>query len=162
MPSSDFRKFRKSGTKTIDKRTEIGYYFLSMVPEIDVRRCLARGIRAGETEFEWEGAEELLEIPFVHFAAPVRFSLRYELGEDGCADVEGTLSFMLEGSCSRCLEEAKETFESRVEGRFSPAPAEEDDYPYRNGKIDLNDFVRDCVLVALPPVLHCDRCAEED
>ena len=116
---------------------------------------MARKQYAGEAAFEWEEAEALLDLPFVRFSGPVRFSLSYEIGEDGRVDVEGTISFTLTGLCSRCLGETSRTFEEEVRAAFLPRPSEED-YSYRNGKVDLGEFVRDSVLIALPGVLNCE------
>ncbi len=124
---------------------------------IDVRKCNAEGKYAGTLDFEFEGDASLIDIPFVSFSTPVHAVLDYELFEDNSVEVKGELSFTLEGACSRCLKPTKEHIVSEAEALFVPqgGKAEEEDYTYRNGIVDLGEFLRDTVLFALPSALFC-------
>ena len=99
----------------------------------------------------------LIDIPFVSFSTPVHAVLDYEIFEDNSVEVKGELSFTLEGACSRCLKPTKEHVLTEAEALFVPqgSKAEEDDYTYRNGIVDLGEFLRDTVLFALPSALFC-------
>ena len=83
--------------------------------------------------------------------------LDYEIFEDNSVEVRGELSFTLEGACSRCLKQTKEHIVSEAEALFVPkgGKTEEEDYTYRNGIVDLGEFLRDTVLFALPSALFC-------
>ena len=124
---------------------------------IDVRKCNAEGKYTGTLDFEFEGDASLIDIPFVSFSTPVRAVLDYEIFEDNSVEVKGELSFTLEGACSRCLKPTKEHIVSEAEALFVPkgGKAEEEDYTYRNGIVDLGEFLRDTVLFALPSALFC-------
>ena len=124
---------------------------------IDVRKCNAEGKYTGTLDFEFEGDASLIDIPFVSFSTPVRAVLDYEIFEDNSVEVRGELSFTLEGACSRCLKPTKEHVLSEAEALFVPkgGKAEEEDYTYRNGIVDLGEFLRDTVLFALPSALFC-------
>lgn len=124
---------------------------------IDVRKCNAEGKYTGTLDFEFEGDASLIDIPFVSFSTPVRAVLDYEIFEDNSVEVKGELSFTLEGACSRCLKQTKERIVSEAEALFVPkgGKAEEEDYTYRNGIVDLGEFLRDTVLFALPSALFC-------
>ena len=124
---------------------------------IDVRKCNAEGKYTGTLDFEFEGDASLIDIPFVSFSTPVRAVLDYEIFEDNSVEVRGELSFTLEGACSRCLKPTKEHIVSEAEALFVPkgGKAEEEDYTYRNGIVDLGEFLRDTVLFALPSALFC-------
>ena len=124
---------------------------------IDVRKCNAEGKYTGTLDFEFEGDASLIDIPFVSFSTPVRAVLDYEIFEDNSVEVKGELSFTLEGACSRCLKPTKEHIVTEAEALFVPkgGKAEEEDYTYRNGIVDLGEFLRDTVLFALPSALFC-------
>lgn len=124
---------------------------------IDVRKCNAEGKYTGTLDFEFEGDASLIDIPFVSFSTPVHAVLDYEIFEDNSVEVRGELSFTLEGACSRCLKPTKEHIVSEAEALFVPkgGKAEEEDYTYRNGIVDLGEFLRDTVLFALPSALFC-------
>ena len=124
---------------------------------IDVRKCNAEGKYTGTLDFEFEGDASLIDIPFVSFSTPVHAVLDYEIFEDNSVEVKGELSFTLEGACSRCLKPTKEHILTEAEALFVPkgGKAEEEDYTYRNGIVDLGEFLRDTVLFALPSALFC-------
>ena len=124
---------------------------------IDVRKCNAEGKYTGTLDFEFEGDASLIDIPFVSFSTPVHAVLDYEIFEDNSVEVRGELSFTLEGACSRCLKPTKEHIVTEAEALFVPkgGKAEEEDYTYRNGIVDLGEFLRDTVLFALPSALFC-------
>ena len=124
---------------------------------IDVRKCNAEGKYTGTLDFEFEGDASLIDIPFVSFSTPVHAVLDYEIFEDNSVEVKGELSFTLGGACSRCLKPTKEHIVSEAEALFVPkgGKAEEEDYTYRNGIVDLGEFLRDTVLFALPSALFC-------
>ena len=124
---------------------------------IDVRKCNAEGKYTGTLDFEFEGDASLIDIPFVSFSTPVHAVLDYEIFEDNSVEVRGELSFTLEGACSRCLKPTKEHVLTEAEALFVPkgGKAEEEDYTYRNGIVDLGEFLRDTVLFALPSALFC-------
>ena len=124
---------------------------------IDVRKCNAEGKYTGTLDFEFEGDASLIDIPFVSFSTPVHAVLDYEIFEDNSVEVKGELSFTLEGACSRCLNPTKEHVLTEAEALFVPkgGKAEEEDYTYRNGIVDLGEFLRDTVLFALPSALFC-------
>ena len=124
---------------------------------IDVWKCNAEGKYTGTLDFEFEGDASLIDIPFVSFSTPVHAVLDYEIFEDNSVEVKGELSFTLEGACSRCLKPTKEHVLTEAEALFVPkgGKAEEEDYTYRNGIVDLGEFLRDTVLFALPSALFC-------
>ena len=124
---------------------------------IDVRKCNAERKYTGELNFEFEGDDSLIDIPFVCFSSPVRCRLRFEIYEDNSVGVAGELSFSLKGACSRCLKETENCISYETEVLFVPQgkKADEADYIYKNGIVELDEFLRDTVLFALPSALHC-------
>ena len=133
-----------------------------MIPRIDVRMCNARKQYAGELDFEYDAGNDLIDIPYVSFSSPVRVRLSYEIFDDDSVDVKGSVAFSLKGLCSRCLAETEKGFALEISACFVPDAAQEDDeYEYRNGIVNLEELLRDSVLVALPPLLACEACDAE-
>ena len=132
-----------------------------MIPVLDVRGCVARKNYEGKLEFEFEADESLLDIPFVKFSTPVKAELFYEIMEDNSVEIEGTVSFTLKGACSRCLSEAERRFTGEAIATFVPGKPQDEEYNYF-GSVDLNEFLRDAVMFALPSRLLCDPCNEEE
>ena len=133
-----------------------------MVPKIDVRSSVAKKIYTGELSFGFEAEEGLLEIPYVSFASPLQAELNFEIFEDDSVEVKGRISYTLKGLCSRCLSEAQQEIVYEVEGVFVPTEPQDEEYSYSNGKVDLEEFLRDSVLFSLPQTILCDACAEEE
>ncbi len=131
------------------------------IPEIDVRRCVARKCYEGELNFSFDAEDGLLDIPLVAFASPVTARLRYEIFEDDAVEVKGTISFTLRGECSRCLAQTEETFTHETEALFLPKAPLGEEYGYTGGIVDLAEFLRDTVAFALPARLLCKTCEEE-
>lgn len=131
-----------------------------MFPKIDVRSQTAKNIDSGTLSFEYE-AEDLLDIPYVEFSAPVKAEFVYEISEDDTVEVKGRITFTLKGACSRCLAEAEQTFTAEAEGVFEPGEGDGETYGYVNGRISLEEFLRDALAFALPPRLLCGACVPE-
>lgn len=126
---------------------------------IDVLKCKARGQFEGDMAFEFPLDDALIGIPFVTFAAPATASLHYEIYDDGDVSVTGSVCFTLRGECSVCLTPTEKRFTGEVNAYFTRVPQEDEDYTYNGGTVDLNECLRDAVLIALPPRLECGRQA---
>ena len=131
-----------------------------MIPRIDVRLNRARGEYAGELAFEFEGDNSLIDLPDTRFASCVKAALRYEILEDDTVEITGTLTFMLDGPCSRCLTPVQQEVTAKIEAEFVPGEGDGDSYGYSGGFVDLRELMRDTVLVALPSTLECDTPCE--
>ena len=122
---------------------------------IDVRKLNAQKKYAGDVTFEFVGDNSLIEIPYVTFSSPVTARLHYEILEDDSVEITGSVTFSLKGLCSRCLQEAEQTFSGEVDAYFVPREGESEDYRYFGGVIDLDDCLGDAVMLALPGRLVC-------
>ena len=127
---------------------------------IDVRKLNAQKRYSGSMEFDYSAPETLIEIPFVKFAAPVKVSFDYDLFEDDSLEIRGTVSYKLEGQCSRCLKEATAEVEGELDAYFEPRK-DFKDYGYVNGVIDLTKAVEDAVMASMPFTLSCGEACEE-
>ena len=125
---------------------------------IDVRQLNAQKRYTGTLEFSVEGESELIDIPFVEFASPVKIQADYELFQDDALELKGKISFWLKGQCSRCLKDTQTFVEGEIDALFEPFEGGED-YSYQNGKIDLTEAIREAVMASMPKVLSCgDAC----
>jgi uncharacterized protein len=106
---------------------------------------------------------ELAEVPS---DVPVHVEVLLESVVEGIL-VSGSLSGRIEYRCARCLKPFSGDFGVEVTELFALEPAgDEDQYPVREGVIDLEPMVRDAVLLAIPfsPLCRpdclglCERC----
>jgi DUF177 domain-containing protein len=90
----------------------------------------------------------------------VRADLELERIPDGIV-VQGTLQTAWRAQCSRCLADLEGPLELWVTELFEPEPVEGETYPIEGHEIDLEQLVRDTVLLELPAIPVCDgECAE--
>ena len=121
---------------------------------IDVRKLNAQKQYTGTMEFDYSAPENLIDIPFVKFSSLVKIRFEYELYEDNAMEIRGTVSFELEGQCSRCLKETKNQVTGEFDALFEPTQKGED-YTYANGVIDLTKAVNDAIMANMPFMLSC-------
>jgi len=75
--------------------------------------------------------------------------------------VRGTVRADWTAPCSVCLGDLHRTAEVHVDELFEPTPVEGDTYPIEGHEIDLEQLVRDSVLLDLPLAPRCaDPCAD--
>jgi uncharacterized protein len=110
-------------------------------------------------DLEGELAEVSLEVP-------IRIDVLLESVLEGIL-VSGPLSGRIDYRCARCLKPFSGDFRVEVTELFAlQADDNDDDYPVREGSIDLEPMVRDSVLLAMPfsPLCRqdclglCERC----
>ena len=126
---------------------------------IDIRKLNAQKKYSGSMEFSYTAPEELLDIPFVKFATPVTVKFDYELYEDDSLEIRGSISYRLEGQCSRCLQETSQEIEGEIDAYFQPVKNAED-YTYTNGIVDLTKAVNEAIMASLPFTLSCGEDCE--
>ena len=124
---------------------------------IDVLRAQALGRLNGDLAFETAADESLLCIPFVAFSTPVFVTAHYEIFDDGKVEVTGSVRFGLKGLCSRCMKESEQEISGELNALFVPECDNGEDYAYFNGKIKLDEAVRDAVMFALPNSFLCGQ-----
>ena len=111
-------------------------------------------------EFEYSAPETLIEIPFVNFVGSVKIAFDYDLYEDDSLEIRGTVSYKLEGQCSRCLKAAAQDVEGELDAYFEPRKDYED-YGYTNGVVDLKKAVEDAIMASMPFSISCGDACEE-
>jgi uncharacterized metal-binding protein YceD (DUF177 family) len=125
---------------------------------IDIRKLNAQKKYSGSMNFEYSAPETLIEIPFVKFVGPVKIVFDYDLYEDDSLEIRGTVSYALEGQCSRCLKAASQVVEGELDAYFEPRKDYED-YGYTNGVVDLTKAVEDAIMASMPFSISCgDDC----
>ena len=121
---------------------------------IDIRKLNAQKQYTGEMEFEYSAPETLIAIPFVQFASPVKVAFAYELYEDDSLEIRGTVTYRLEGQCSRCLNPSTMEVQGELDAYFE-ARSDFEDYGYTNGKVDVTKAVEDAIMLSMPFSLSC-------
>ncbi len=86
---------------------------------------------------------------------PVVLDLVLERVPDGIV-VRGTVRAIWRGTCGVCLTDLEHTLAPEVGELFEPEPVEGDTYPLEGHEIDLEQLVRDVVLLELPLAPTCE------
>jgi uncharacterized protein len=85
---------------------------------------------------------------------PVRLDLVLERVPDGIV-ARGTVHARWESDCSSCLCELAADVDCAVSELYEPAPIDGETYPIEGHEIDLEQLVRDAVLLELPLAPSC-------
>ena len=85
---------------------------------------------------------------------PVDVAVSLERVPDGIV-VRGELSAHWRAQCSVCLREIDRELTVHVDELFEPDPVEGETYPLEGGELDLEQLVRDALLLELPLAPHC-------
>ena len=115
-----------------------------------------------------EGTLEIgeFDLGFAHYAVPEPARYRITLSNVGDAIVVGGTTWAeVHGECARCLEEARESVESEIEGYLTlredsdVTGMEDDEYELvpDNGEVDLAPYVLAAIVVEIPPVFLCSE-----
>jgi uncharacterized protein len=92
---------------------------------------------------------------------PVEVSVSLERISDGIV-VRGTVAAHWQGECSYCLRPLDESVSFHVDELFEGEPVEGETYPIEGHTIDLEQLVRDTILLELPLAPHCaEPCAPD-
>jgi uncharacterized protein len=92
---------------------------------------------------------------------PVELDLILERVPDGIV-VRGTISARWHAECSACLRALERTAVLEVSELFEPDPLEGDTYPLLGHELDLEQLVRDSVLLDLPLAPTCESAGVGD
>ena len=126
---------------------------------IDIRKLNAQKKYVGSMELEYSAPETLIEIPYVKFSAPVKISFDYEIFEDDSVEIRGTVSYRLEGQCSRCLKAASQEVIGELDALFE-CKKDFSDYGYTNGVLNLTKAVEDAIMASMPFSVSCGEDCE--
>jgi uncharacterized protein len=134
---------------------------------VDVRDLLAQPGASRRVAKEERIRGMRTEMAGVPEERPVRIEVLLESVVEGIL-VSGPLSGEIEGRCSRCLKEFDRGFRVEVRELYAHGAEEDqdDEYPIREGTIDLEPMVRDAVVLSIPfsPLCRpdclglCERC----
>jgi uncharacterized protein len=102
-----------------------------------------------------EAAVADLGTPVARIVEPVRLDLVLERVPDGIV-ARGELHARWEGECSTCLRELAADLDVGVGELFESHPLDEDTYPIDGHEIDLEQLVRDALVLELPLAPACD------
>ena len=85
---------------------------------------------------------------------PVAVVLDLERINEGIV-VRGAVTATWRGDCARCLTPLTRALELHVDELFEPDPVAGETYPLEGHELDLEQLVRDAVLLELPLAPHC-------
>ncbi len=121
---------------------------------IDVNLIKRQGKSEEDFCLEYTPHSSLIDLPGAEFLGNVTVKGRvFLLGKK--AVVEGTISYVLKGECSRCLEPASAKVEEELFAEFSLESGAE--FPIKAGKIDLTAITEETVMTSCPMVIYCSE-----
>jgi uncharacterized protein len=92
---------------------------------------------------------------------PIQLQVVLERIPDGIV-VRGTVRADWQATCSTCLRDLERTLEVAVDELYEEAPLEGETYPIEGHEIDLEQLVRDNLLLELPLAPRCETpCAPD-
>ena len=94
-------------------------------------------------------------------AGPVRVTMILERIPEGVM-ARGDVDCTWVGQCSYCLRDLTLALHLHADELFEPAPLDGETYPIVGYEIDLEQLVRDTVLLELPLAPHCDEPCRAD
>jgi uncharacterized protein len=97
-----------------------------------------------------------LGTPVARIVEPARLDLVLERVPDGIV-ARGELHARWDGECSTCLRELSADLTVGVAELFESHPIDEDTYPIDGHEIDLEQLVRDALVLELPLAPVCER-----
>jgi uncharacterized protein len=103
-----------------------------------------------------EAALPDLGTPVARIVEPVRLDLVLERVPDGIV-ARGELHARWEGECSTCLRELAADLTVGVAELYEPHPVDDDTYLLEGHEIDLEQLVRDALVLELPLAPACER-----
>lgn len=136
---------------------------------VDVRDLLAEPGASRQMTLDQRFGDLRTELATVTPELPVRVEILLESVVEGIL-ASGPLSGRMAYRCARCLKDFSDGFRVEVRELFAHGVATDDDeYPIREGHIDLEPMVRDAVLLSIPfsPLCRsdcrglCPRCGED-
>lgn len=126
---------------------------------IDVADLLAHP--GARREVALDAQVEALSGSSAAIESPVHVEMLLERVSDGIV-VRGTVAGHWRAECSVCLRDIGEDLTVHVDELFEPDPIEGETYPVDGHELDLEQLVRDALLLELPLAPHCDHpCAAE-
>ena len=119
---------------------------------IDVNLLARQGKEREPLSFEFPIKQDLILSPEMKITVG-EFNGEIVLQEK--IQIRGTITFIVTGECSRCLEDATSKVEIEVDEKFSQRP-QDDEYGYKSGRVDLSEMINDKILSNQPTILLCD------
>jgi uncharacterized protein len=92
---------------------------------------------------------------------PVHVDITLERIPEGIV-VRGSVRAEWHAECSACLRDLERNLDVHVDELFEPRAVEGETYPIEGDEIDLEQLVRDAVLLELPLAPHCDEPCTPD
>ena len=103
-----------------------------------------------------EAALDDLGTPVARIVEPVRVDLVLERVPDGIV-ARGELHARWDGECSTCLREVAADLTVGVAELYESHPVDGDTYPIEGHELDLEQLVRDALVLELPLAPACER-----
>jgi len=126
---------------------------------IDVADLLAHA--GARREVSVSGSLADLGTTVASVTSPIEVTVMLQRIPEGIV-VRGDVDCTWSGECSYCLRELSEPLHLHADELFELVPPDDETYPIEGHEIDLEQLVRDTVLLELPLAPHCEEaCVPE-
>lgn len=122
---------------------------------LDLKKVKRSGKEYEDFYFEYQPANELIDIPNTKIMIPIKITGRVTLTGDHSCCIDGELDFSVQGECTRCLKDAVNRYV--IEFSECADSEAEDCYPVKNDTVDLTKIVDDVVLINVPLNFLCSE-----
>lgn len=127
---------------------------------IDVQKLNSAHEYSGKLHFTLPADQDLVTIPLVKMVSDMTVDGNYEIFDDDSVEVNGTVRYLLQGACSRCLKPTEKWMEAEWNACFVKGESDGETYSYEKGKIDLTESVKNAVMLDMPYTLLCNENCE--
>lgn len=121
---------------------------------IDVNKIKQNGKQQESFTLTYFPERQLLALPEASIKGGVTVTVTVTLSGKN-ARAEGTVHYVIDGECSRCLTKASYSVSEQFEAEFSLTG--EAEFPIKAGLIDLTIPVEDVIMTSCPLVILCNE-----
>ncbi len=119
---------------------------------IDINKLKYQGKDESEFSFDYQPERVLIDLPGAEIDGCIKVEGVVSISGKS-AYVDGKVSYLLKGECSRCLSRAEMVVSEPLEIEFSSLAGAE--FVIKAGKIDLTLPVEELIITSAPLVIYC-------
>lgn len=121
--------------------------------ELEVKKLITHGEYTGSFKFEHIPPADICLIPLCKIGN-IKVCGNFEIFDDDSVEINFTVTYLISGQCSYCLEKAEKSVEFQSQVLFVPEKDDEN-YYYDGFKLKLDSAVNDAILISQPNILLC-------
>lgn len=130
--------------------------------KIQVKKLIAQNNFTGEFDYALQSSKDTCLIPLCQIGGDIKIKGKFEIFDDDSVAVNFTVSYIIKGQCSYCLNDAEKFIEKDFDILFVTED-DPDNYRYDGVAIDLQTAFEEAIFFSQPNILLCkEDCAGVD